>query len=62
MQGLWRYGMKKLISIFLYIVFSQLGMAYEPSFDKETQLKTLTKEQYQVTQDGKTEPAFSNSY
>lgn len=45
----------------VFCLFSSLTHSY-PAFDKEQKLKQLTPLQYQVTQEGATEPPFKNAY
>lgn len=55
--------MKKinLFAIVSLFCLSLIVHAY-PSFDKAQKLKELTPLQFQVTQEGATEPAFNNAY
>ncbi|KTD52943.1 peptide-methionine (R)-S-oxide reductase MsrB [Legionella quateirensis] len=51
----------KYITVICFFFISFLTQAY-PAFDKEQKLKQLTPLQYEVTQEGATEPPFKNAY
>lgn len=56
--------MKKLFILFLLLPFSSYCVEANSwnNFDKKEQLQKLTKQQYNITQDGGTERAFQNKY